>query len=217
MKTTLLMRFVFLGLFYTLAQFHSTAVPYDSLVIRQYQQAKDWMLVGQYDSAHAAFKRLFALQLTIPDEAAYYYGVNQFQRKKYKQAKQGFEKYLKLRGDSAVWSDSSFVFIERVDCIERGYIEVKDTCGWCKGSGHVKGKCYTCKGIGKLYCSVCQGKGVVVTGGNMSQNYQACYKCSGTGIVLCSTCNGSTYAHGECPTCKGNGIALKRKPCPGTP
>jgi hypothetical protein len=186
---------------------------YDSLVVYHYQKAQQWMRLGVYDSAHAEFRRLFKLEMTIPDEAAFYYGINQFQRKKYKFAKQGFEKYLKLRGDSATWSDSSQSYIIRIDCMEKGYFEVKDTCGTCHGSGHVKGKCYMCRGIGKIYCTVCQGKGIVVTGGNMSQQYQTCYKCNGTGIVLCPTCNGTTYSDGECPTCKGNGFIFKRKEC----
>jgi tetratricopeptide (TPR) repeat protein len=108
---------IFIGWLFSF-QVNAGVKEYDSLVVYHYQKAQQWMRLGVYDSAHAEFKKLFKLEMTIPDEAAFYYGINQFQRKKYKYAKQGFEKYLKLRGDSATWSDSSQSYIERIDCME---------------------------------------------------------------------------------------------------
>ena len=188
-------------------------VPYDSLVEKYYADAKSYMKMHNYDSAHSKFRALFKLQSTIPDEAAYYYGLNQSYRRNYKQAVQGFEKYIKLRGYNAVMSDSSLFYISKSQCLEKGYIEEKENCTMCNGSGHVKMKCHYCKGVGKEYCPICNGAGVIVSKTNIGDNYQQCYKCNGTGIILCTHCNGTTFEDGDCPQCRGNGFVLVRKEC----
>lgn len=168
---------------------------------------------NQYDSAHLQFKALFKLQSTIPDEAAYYYAMNQLHRKNYKQSINGFEKYIRLKADKGLYSDSALFYISKVQCMEKGYIEEKEICTLCKGEGHGKVKCQKCKGIGKEYCSVCSGSGVLISKSSIGDNYQQCYKCQGTGITLCSVCQGTTFSEGDCPQCKGNGFVLIKKEC----
>jgi tetratricopeptide (TPR) repeat protein len=192
---------------------HNHQVQYDSLVEAYFGSAKKFMATKQYDSAHAKFKELFKLKSTIPDDAAYYYGLNQFYRAKYKPAQLGFEKYIRLRGDKGKLFDSSVYYIARAQCFEKGYVEVKEECNLCHGTSHSKIKCLKCKGVGKEYCSVCSGSGVIISRGNMGDSYQKCYKCEGTGITLCSVCNGTTFQDGDCPQCKGKGFVLTRKEC----
>ncbi|HSY75492.1 MAG TPA: molecular chaperone DnaJ, partial [Bacteroidia bacterium] len=134
-------------------------------------------------------------------------------RRNYKQAVQGFEKYVKLRGYKAFYSDSSLYYISKSQCLEKGYIEEKESCTMCNGQGHIRVKCHYCKGLGKEYCPICNGAGVVISKSNIGDNYQQCYKCNGTGITLCSHCQGTTFEEGDCPQCKGNGFVLIRKEC----
>ncbi len=192
---------------------HNHRVQYDSLVNVYFSSAKKYMESKKYDSAHAQFKVLFKLKSIIPDDAAYYYGLNQLYRKQYKQAQQGFEKYIKLRGEKGNYFDSSVFYIAKAQCLEKGYVEEKEECTLCHGTGHSKIKCLKCKGVGKEYCSVCSGSGVIISRGNMGDSYQKCYKCEGTGVTLCSVCHGTTFQDGDCPQCKGNGFILIRKEC----
>jgi tetratricopeptide (TPR) repeat protein len=188
-------------------------IEYDSLVEVYFASAKKYMELKKYDSAHIAFKALFKLKSIVPDDAAYYYGLNQFYRTKYKQAQQGFEKYIHLRGDKGILFDSSLYYIARAQCFENGYVEVKEECNLCHGVGHSKIKCLKCKGVGKEYCSVCSGSGVIISRNNFGDSYQKCYKCEGTGITLCSVCHGTTFQDGDCPQCSGKGYVLMRKDC----
>jgi tetratricopeptide (TPR) repeat protein len=188
-------------------------IEYDSLVNVYFASAKKYMELKKYDSAQTAFKNLFKLKNTIPDEAAYYYGLNQFYRTKYKQAQQGFEKYIRLLGDKGKLFDSSMYYIARSQCFEKGYVEVKEECNLCHGTSHSKIKCLKCKGVGKEYCSVCSGSGVIISRNNFGDSYQKCYKCEGTGITLCSVCHGTTFQDGDCPQCSGKGYVLMRKDC----
>lgn len=87
---------------------HDHQLQYDSLVEVHFSAAKQLMDKKDYNGAHNEFKELFKLQSTIPDDAAYYYGLNQYYRKNYKLAQQGFEKYMKLRGEKGQYFDSSF-------------------------------------------------------------------------------------------------------------
>lgn len=207
-----LILFLFIGISCsTFAHNHQTQ--YDSLVESYFASAKKYMQEKKYDSAHVQFKALFKLKSTIPDDAAYYYGLNQYYRNNYKQALQGFEKYIKLRGDKGINFDSAVYYISRTQCLEKGYVEVKETCSLCHGAGHSKVKCTKCKGVGKEYCSVCSGSGVVISRTSMGDSYQKCYKCEGTGITLCSVCKGTTFQEGDCPQCKGNGFVLIQKQC----
>ena len=191
----------------------TTQIEYDSLVDVYFASAKKYMELKKYDSAHVAFKNLFKLKSTIPDDAAYYYGLNQFYRTKYKPAQQGFEKYIRLRGDKGSLFDSSIYYIARAQCFEKGYIEIKEECNLCHGTSQSKIKCLKCKGVGKEYCSICSGSGVIISRSNFGDSYQKCYKCEGTGITLCSVCNGTTFQDGDCPQCKGKGYILLRKDC----
>ena len=192
---------------------HNHQVQYDSLVETYFASAKKYMQANKYDSAHVQFKALFKLKSTIPDEAAYYYGLNQYYRNNYKQALQGFEKYIKLRGDKGVSFDSAVYYIAKSQCLEKGYVEVKEECSLCHGVGNSKVKCTKCKGVGKEYCSVCSGSGVVISRSSMGDSYQKCYKCEGTGITLCSVCKGTTFQDGDCPQCKGHGFVVIQKQC----
>ncbi len=171
------------------------------------------MQTKKYDSAHVQFKALFKLKSTIPDEAAYYYGLNQYYRNNYKLALQGFEKYIKLRGDKGVSFDSAVYYISKSQCLEKGYVEAKEECSLCHGIGHSKVKCTKCKGVGKEYCSVCSGSGVVISRSSMGDSYQKCFKCEGTGITLCGVCKGTTFQDGDCPQCKGHGFVVIQKQC----
>lgn len=70
------------------------------------------------------------------------------------------------------------------------YLNLKDTCGHCRGSGSQDGKVQK--------CSDCGGRGIVVQVirmGIVTQQVQhACGKCSGTGEVVknkCKTCHGA--------------------------
>jgi len=188
-------------------------IEYDSLVNVYFASAKKNMEAKKYDSAHADFKNLFKLKSTIPDDAAYYYGLNQFYRTKYKQAQQGFEKYVRLLGDKGRLFDSSIYYIARAQCFEKGYVEEKEECNLCHGTSHSKIKCLKCKGVGKEYCSLCSGSGVIISRNNFGDSYQKCYKCEGTGITLCSVCHGTTFQDGDCPQCNGKGYVIKRKDC----
>ncbi len=192
---------------------HDHQLQYDSLVEAHFSAAKQLMEKKDYNGAHNEFKELFKLQSTIPDDAAYYYGLNQYYRKNYKLAQQGFEKYMKLRGDKGQYFDSSFFYLAKAQCMEKGYVEEKQECSLCHGTSHSKVKCTKCKGVGKEYCSVCSGSGVVISRNAMGDSYQKCYKCEGTGITLCSVCKGTTFQDGDCPQCKGQGFVLIQKEC----
>jgi TolA-binding protein len=192
---------------------HNHQVQYDSLVDVYFSAAKKYMQEKQYDSAHTQFKELFKLKSTIPDDAAYYYGLNQLGRGNYKQAQVGFEKYIRLRGDQGMYFDSSLYYIAQSQCFEKGYVEVKEECTVCHGTSESKVKCTKCKGVGKEYCSMCSGSGVVISKTNMGDSYQKCTKCQGTGITLCSTCNGTLLQNGNCPQCSGHGFITTRKAC----
>jgi hypothetical protein len=185
----------------------------DSLVKIYYNNAKACYDRNQYDSSYKFYKLLFAQQAWIPDEAAFFYGKTQYKRKKYQLAKNAFVKYLKLKGNKAALSDSSIYYLNLIDCEINGFVMEEVVCDKCAGTGTAKVKCEKCKGVGKIYCPVCGGKGVVVSVNGMVQSYQRCQKCQGTGAIVCPQCNGSLYSQGECPTCKGSGTIGIKKPC----
>jgi RecJ-like exonuclease len=210
---------VLLGIFiFFVGTFNASAQSNDSLsaetlVHFYYKEAKACYNRAQYDSSYKYFKLLFAQQAWIPDEAAYHYGKTQLERKKYLLSKNAFVKYLKLKGTKANFSDSSLYYLTLIDCKINGFTNEEITCQQCSGTGTSKVKCEKCKGIGKIYCTVCSGKGVVVSVNGMNESYQRCQKCQGTGVLVCPTCAGTLYSDGDCPTCHGVGTVSKKKPC----
>lgn len=112
----------------------------------------------------------------------------------------------------------------------QGLGSVSRSCGSCGGDGEVVGtqyktqwaninvKCTGCNGVPRVYCSSCQGKGIVrqFYPNGMYQDFR-CNNCGGTGILQCRTCQGSgvlvqqqqqqvpVSVRQRCNTCSGNG------------
>lgn len=82
-------------------------------------------------------------------------------------------------------------------------------CPTCNGRGQIiytgesgYRNCPMCKGNGSVlegtrFCSVCNGHGVVGTGG-------ICSRCKGRGCSACKFTGATCYQ--TCPTCKGEGV-----------
>jgi hypothetical protein len=191
----------------------------DSLVRIYLNEARQNISEKNYTSANNYFKKIFNLKTTLPDEAAYFYGVTLLNLKSYVKSKAAFEKYISLTGENGEFYNDSKKFLSEAEsfickiCNNTGTAEIIDTCDICTGAGKVSEKCESCKTNGKEICMSCGGKGVITSKTSFGASYQTCGNCQGQGFTACSVCNGTKKKMVFCLNCKGKGIFRKKVNC----
>src|SRR6478609_5960949 len=185
----------------------------DSLVNVYMNDLRTHVNSKDYAAGNKDLGKLAALKTSLPDEVAFYYGVIQYQTGNRDKARAGFNKYLLLTNSTGTFTDSSHVYLKRIDCEARGYYEVDESCRLCNGTGELEIRCLLCEGSGQEYCSVCNGNGVSVVHSNMGDRYQDCSHCKGTGLVPCSVCHGTLKRKTLCTTCNGRRVVKVKMKC----
>ncbi|MCU0428520.1 MAG: hypothetical protein MUF42_00985 [Cytophagaceae bacterium] len=183
----------------------------DSLVMNTLGSARTLMESGKHQEAHQQFRMLFSMKKIIPNEAAYWYGVNLFHLTKNAASKAAFKKYLKISGDTGLHFIKTQEYLAKLDCKETGYKEVVITCEICYGDT-ILVECHHCKGKGLEVCPVCKGNGVVSSQGAMGRTFHTCSRCQGEKVLSCSVCKGQKKVRDICQSCNGTGrLKVKRK------
>lgn len=155
---------------------------------------------------------------SVAGDILYFYGQTLNGLNEYVRAQNAYAEYLK---DSAnqKFRKSAQQDIENLKskicqyCQNTGYTEELSDCGKCLGAGHLPKDCNLCKKEGKLACSVCNGKGVLLKEGNMGKMFQECANCEGRGALICMKCEGKKMYNIPCDICQGQGEIPAKKVC----
>ncbi len=180
---------------------------------KYYAQAIEAIEQKKYAEAENLFKKIGRLDITFPDDLAYFYGYTQLNLGKYVQAKAAFEKYLTLRTDTGRYAGFANHYLHLADCNIKGHYFETTTCDQCHGKGKSETQCRTCKGKGTEVCNICFGRGVLKTQDNFGEKFETCKKCVGTGYYTCSKCQGKSNELDKCLICDGKGFFSIRKEC----
>jgi len=195
------------------------STPGDSLLENYFNKAKEKISQNDYKSANNYFKKIFALQTTLPDELAYYYGLTMVRLEYYKKGKEALEKYIALTGKEGEFHKESQKLISEADkyicqkCQNTGIAEVTDTCVACEGLGKKQTGCNVCQSQGIEFCSVCKGQGTLVVKKSLGSQFSTCQNCQGKGYVKCQICNGRKVKAEFCHECKGKGFFKRKVTC----
>jgi len=157
---------------------------YLDLGIRQYES-------GKYENADKSFRQVLETVKVLPAEICFYFGVNSFYLKKYKQSINWLNKYLALKGTSGQFFDDCTRYLEKA---EENYLT--DSAGQ-ENEIYDPGETvdYTvmpkidCGPSGKVVCPVCKGQTVIIKRSAMSLDYRSCPYCDNHGNLSCDDYN----------------------------
>jgi len=154
----------------------------------------------------------------VSGDILFFYGQTLSGLNEYVRARNAFQEYLKDSGNIKYRKQAQ----QGVDvlnskicnyCQNTGYKDELTDCGKCLGSGYLAKDCTVCKKEGKLACSVCNGKGVLLKEGNMGKVFQECGNCKGRGTLTCKKCEGNKKYLLACDICHSKGKIPAKKPC----
>lgn len=185
----------------------------DSIVKGFVDQIKENISQNNFKEAQELLKKVFNLQVPVPDEMAYFLGVTQFNLKKSTSAKESLKKYVALSGEKGSFYHESLRLLREIDCLEKGSYETEIVCLECGGEGASEIPCRTCRAKGKTICNICGGNGVMQQKDNFGTKYLSCTKCSGSGIASCNVCEGTKKENIRCYYCQGNGKTKIKRSC----
>jgi hypothetical protein len=185
----------------------------DTLVKAYFREAKRDIENKNFEKAQQSFKKIMSLHESMPDELAYYLGYTEMHLKKYKVARDAFNKYLSLTGPKGEFYGKTLEAIKLMDCEETGFFEERITCEECDGAGVEIIPCRGCKGKGKIFCMVCGGTGVSKIKSDFGDKFNTCSTCRGTGHADCPKCGGHKQEKANCYACDGTGKQRVKQSC----
>ncbi|HEX8547805.1 MAG TPA: hypothetical protein VF691_12640 [Cytophagaceae bacterium] len=191
----------------------SAQIKQDTLVKAYFLDAKKEIENKNYEKAQQTFKKIMSLHESMPDELAYFLGYTEMKLKKYKVARDAFNKYLSLTGPKGQFLGKTIEAIKAMDCEETGFYEERITCEECDGAGVEIIPCRGCKGKGKTFCMVCGGTGVSKTKNDFGDKYKTCPTCEGSGHADCQKCGGHKQEKANCYACDGTGKQRVKQSC----
>ena len=194
----------------------SAQIKEDTLVKTYFRDAKREIENKNYDKAQQYFKKIMSLHESMPDELAYYLGYTEMKLKKFKVARDAFNKYLSLTGPQGQLYSKTLDAIKTMDCEETGFYEERITCEECEGAGVEIIPCRGCKGKGKVFCMICGGTGVSKTKNDFGDKYKTCQTCDGSGHADCQKCRGHKQEKANCYACDGSGRQRVKQSCAGS-
>lgn len=203
----------------------------DQPLVSQYlEQAKNLMYEGKYQDANVVFRKMLALNTTLPEDMSYLFAETLFHLKQYRNSQNFLTKYLTLTGRTGSYYDAALELQELLDVAVREVINCLFcngvgfrlvACTTCNEEGSIKKTCPNCQGLGRTKCTKCYGEGVLVSLNRLgTRQYATCDNCDGKGIHTCRVCVGTRAISSPCPTCLGSlkmksGILCDHQPLDG--
>ncbi len=146
-----------------------------------------------YRSADKSFKIVLESVKVLPPDICYYFGVNSYHLKKFKQSINWLNKYIELKGTTGQFFESCTEYLKLA---EDGYrnkpvvtggdqnkepdVEIEDFSGL---------PTIDCGPTGKVLCPVCSGQTVIIRKGPIGDEYLTCPYCDVHGKLTCEEYN----------------------------
>lgn len=157
---------------------------YLDLGIKQYEN-------GEYEAADESFRQVLEAVKVLPAEICYYFGVNSYHLKKYKQSINWLNKYIELKGTSGQYFEESSAYLEMS---QKYYLQANNSQKE-ESFEPEQPVDYTvmpeidCGPSGKVVCPVCKGQTVIISKSAMSLVYRTCHYCDKHGNLSCENYN----------------------------
>lgn len=188
----------------------------DPRVEKYMQEAKAQMDKGNYKEANVTFRKILALNEVLPVNMGYLFAETLYMIGQYENSSNFLEKYMRLSGHGGDYYKQA----EELNNLLAAKMEVIRNCSFCnhegyrlapcpacKQTGKIKQECHYCKGRGIATCTVCTGKGVVISKNVLGDNeYHSCTNCGTKGYVQCPVCKGARTTEVFCSRCGGDGL-----------
>ena len=162
------------------------------------EKAANEMYAGNYEESYQQFKSILDNAKSLPPEICYYFGVNSFQLKKYKQSINWLNKYLELKGTNGEHSESCEAYLNlaeeeyRTEHTNNSENKTDDTLAVVEEmvpSNYDIHNIIDCNKYGKIICPVCKGKGVIIKEGLFGKEYRTCPYGDDYGYMSCEDYN----------------------------
>lgn len=176
--------------------------------------AKSLMSQERYEEANIIFRKMLALNTTLPEDVSYLFSETLYFLGQYKNSQNFLTKYLTLTGRTGNYYEEATALQDRLEeemlavvnchfCNGLGMRLVP--CTTCQEKGTLDKTCPECRGLGNTRCQKCLGEGVVIYLDQFgSRKYQTCDNCDGQGYHSCNVCEGAKLIQSPCPTCLGS-------------
>ena len=178
------------------------------------EQAKALMYEERYAEANVIFRKMLALNTTLPEDMSYLFAETLFMLGQYTNSQNFLTKYLTITGRQGNYYEAALTLQEQLDSEVRQVVNCEFcngagfrlvACLTCQERGSVTQKCPNCNGGGKTKCQKCYGEGVLVSLDKLgTKQYATCDNCNGRGIHTCRVCYGTRQINATCPTCLGS-------------
>ncbi|HAA23636.1 MAG TPA: hypothetical protein DCR93_39740 [Cytophagales bacterium] len=186
----------------------------EPLVNQYLEQAKNLMYEGKYQDANVVFRKMLALNTTLPEDMSYLFAETLYHLGQHKNSQNFLTKYLTLTGRAGSYYEPALELQELLDVAMRAVTNCRFCngagfrlvdCTTCNQEGTLDKTCPNCQGHGRTQCQKCYGEGVLVSLNKLgTRQYATCDNCDGKGIHTCRVCVGTKVISSPCPTCLGS-------------
>lgn len=147
---------------------------------------------GEYEGADKSFRIVLESVKVLPAEICYYFGMNSYYLKRYKQSINWLNKYIELKGTSGQYFEECSKILKMA---EQEYLEANKNQEPPKNIAEEQAKNLSglseidCDSGVRIICPVCMGKTVIIKKGLFGNEYQTCPYCDDHGTLSCEEYN----------------------------
>jgi hypothetical protein len=184
-----------------------------SEVDQYYNEGVSLFKDANYKAANIAFRSALATNEVLPTNLSYYFAETLFHIRQFQNSKNFVDRYIKIAGQGGDFYEEALFLQTQIEaeflaikecyrCNDFGYRLIP--CIRCNATGIETLECPQCRGTGYTICSLCTGRGVIITVDSFGQNkYETCPKCGGEGVTICDLCHGDKVITRTCTLCLG--------------